>query len=243
MKKKVVLIAAVILVSLGLLSVSKIVQNKYLSKNGVLTDQKAKDIASKEVNITKETNVKVDDKNNETKQGSEKDTIKDEVKPESQGQTAKTNPESKIATEQKNTVESKIEVKPTETKAQSTEKLGSTKGDITKTPEPKKEPNLIIKDDISGKIILSINISTENKTVGELTMSELDNKGIAYKTTGRGDTIYFTMINNLKARDSGPLSGWCFYVNGSKASISCGAFKLKAGDVVEWKYLKDGVNN
>ena len=243
MKKKVLLIAAVILISLGLLSVSKIVQNKYLSKNGVLSEQKAKDKDPKEVNTSNETNVKEDDKNNQTHQVTGQDTIKDEVKPESQGQTAKTNPESKTLTEQKNAVESKPVVKTTETKPESTEKVDATKDATTKTPEPKKEPNLIIKDDISGKMILSINTSTENKTVGELTMSELDNKGIVYKTTGRGDTIYFTMINSLKARDFGPLSGWCFYVNGSKASVSCGAYKLKSGDVVEWKYLKDGVNN
>ena len=40
MKKKIILIAVVIFVSLGLLSISKIVQDKYLSKKSVSIAQK-----------------------------------------------------------------------------------------------------------------------------------------------------------------------------------------------------------
>ncbi|MEK6264260.1 MAG: DUF4430 domain-containing protein [Clostridium sp.] len=101
----------------------------------------------------------------------------------------------------------------------------------------------MIKDDISSKTILSLHLNTVNRTVGEITLQELDNNGINYKPSGRGKVLYFTMINDLKARDNGPLSGWCYYVNGVKPGVSCGAYKLKSGDVVEWKYLEDGVNN
>jgi hypothetical protein len=230
MKKKIVLIAAVILVSLGLLNISKIVQDKYLNKNIVSIEQKANDKTPKEVNI-KETD--------KLKPGAEKDTHEEAVKPKIKEETLKANVESKTVTEQKNGVDIKTEIK-----APSTANVKDvTKEQVTKSPEPKKEPNFIIKDDISGKIILSINISTENKTAGQVTLNELDKNGISYRASGRGETVYFTMINNLKARDYGHLSGWCYYVNGSKASISCGAYKLKPGDVVEWKYLKDGVNN
>jgi hypothetical protein len=218
MKKKVLLIAAVILVGLGLLSISKIVQDKYISKSSVSTVQRAND-----------------------------KTIKEDVKPKAKEETAKTNVEKPAVTEQKNVVDSKEKIKTTVTKAPSTENVAVTKKvtkeKVTKTPEPKKEPNFIIKDDISGKVILSINISTENETVGRITLRELDNNGISYKASGRGESTYVTMINNLKVRGEGALSGWCYYVNGSKPSVSCGAYKLKSNDVVEWKYLKDGVNN
>lgn len=235
MKKKIVLIAAVILVSLGLLNISKIVQDKYLNKNIVSIEQKANDKTSKDVNI-KETD--------KQEKGAETNTHEETVKPKIKEETLKTNVESKTVTEQKNGVDIKAGAKPTDTKAPSTANVKEvTKEQVTKSPEPKKEPNFIIKDDISGKIILSINISTENKTAGQVTLNELDKNGINYRASGRGETVYFTMINNLKARDYGPLSGWCYYVNGSKASISCGAYKLKPEDVVEWKYLKDGVNN
>ena len=247
MKKKIVLIAAVILVSLCLLNISKIVQDKYLNKNSVLTEQKANDKTPEEVNTAKVVNLKEDDKQKQGQQAAGKDTHKEDVKPKGKDGNAKTNVESKTVTEPKNVVDSKIEVKTTEAKTPSTENVAPekdvTKDQVTRMPESKKEPNFIVKDDISGKIILSINISTENKTVGEITLRELDNNDISYKASGRGEAVYVTMINNLKVREYGAFSGWCYYVNGSKPSVSCGAYKLKSGDIVEWKYLKDGVNN
>jgi len=225
-KKKILLIAVVIFVSLGLLSISKIVQNNYLNKKSVSIDQKASEI-SKEVNI----------KSNE----------KQDVKPIIVETEEKTNVETKKVTDTKIVTENKTEEKAPQTKPNITEKVvvqkEVTKEVVTKIPEPKKQPNLVIKDHISGNIILSTNISTENKTVGEITLSQLDNRGINYSASGRGETVYFTMINSLKARGKGPLSGWCYYVNGSKPGVSCGAYKLKSGDVVEWKYLEDAINN
>ena len=97
-----------------------------------------------------------------------------------------------------------------------------TKEPVAKKPEPTKEPNFTVRDDISGKIILSLYVNTENKTVADITFSALDNSDIGYKSTGRGEVVYFTMINDLKARDSGPLSGWCYYVNGVKSTHASG---------------------
>jgi hypothetical protein len=51
------------------------------------------------------------------------------------------------------------------------------------------------------------------------------------------------MINGIKERSNGPLSGWCYYVNGTRPSVSSGRYKLKSEDKVEWKYLKDGLKN
>lgn len=226
MKKKVILIAVVIFVSLGLLSISKIVQNKYINNKSVSAEQNDNNQVSKEDNV--KTNDKLD------------------VKPTIVETTAKTNVQSKAA-DVKTTVANKTEEKAAKTKPKSTENVvvpkEIPKDPVTKIPESKKQPNLVIKDYISGKIILSININTENKTVGEITLSELDNRSISYSTSGRGETVYFTMINSLKARGRGALSGWCYYVNGSKPGVSCGAYKLKSNDVVEWKYLEDAINN
>ncbi len=236
MKKKILLIASVIIVCVGLLGVSKIVQDKYLNENTALTQQKDNDNTPKEDKVKEEDKIEQEAKEEIAKA----EIVKEEVKPTSQ--PAKTKVESSIAKEQNITVDSKTEVSTTNT--QSTEKAKVvTKAEPIKAPEPKAEPNFIIKDDISGKVILSINVSTENKTAGEVTFSELARSGISYKASGRGDAVYFTMINGLKARDFGPLSGWCYYVNGVKSSISSGAYKLKESDVVQWRYLEDGVNN
>lgn len=236
MKKKIILIAVVIFVSLGLLNISKIVQDKYLNKKSVSVEQNDNKQTSKQVNV------KADVKTDVVKP----DVVKSDEKPVNVEAPANKDVQSKAVTEVK-TATDKAEENVVQTKPKSTENVvltkEITKEEVTKIPEPKKQPNLVIKDDITGKIILSININTENKTVGEITLSELDNRGISYSASGRGETVYFTMINNLKARGAGPLSGWCYYVNGSKPGISCGAYKLKSSDVVEWKYLKDGTNN
>lgn len=219
MKKKILLMAVVIFVSIGLLSISKIVQEKYLNKDTVSTQQK--DLVKKPIEVTP----------------------KEDVIAKDTSETPKTNVEIKPETDKK----TEVDVKAAVTKATTAENTTTTKdvpkAPIAKAPEPKKEPNFIVKDDISGKTILSIYVSAENKTVAQVTFSELDNKGVSYKASGRGEVVYFTMIDSLKARDAGPLSGWCYYVNGSKSSVSSGAYKLKSGDVVEWKYLEDGVNN
>ena len=182
---------------------------------------------------------------------------KQEVKPIIEESAAKTNVQSKTVTDETNVADNKTVEKAPQVKPNSTEnvvvpkqvtkeivkEVVKTTPEPKKIPEPKKTPNLVIKDNISGKIILSINVNTENKTVGEITLSELNNRGINYSSSGRGETVYITMINNLKARGNGALSGWCYYVNGTKPGVSCGAYKLKSSDVVEWKYLEDAINN
>ena len=223
MKKKILLMVVVIFVSIGLLSISKVVQDKYLSKDSV-SEQK-NDLVQKPKDVTP----------------------KEDVVTEGRVETTNPNIEVKPVTEKETEVVVKEDVKTTVTKAPGIENIAPTKDvpkvPVIKTPEPKKEPNFIVKDDISGKTILSIYVSTENKTVAQVTFSGLDKNSISYKATGRAEVVYFTMIDSLKARDAGPLSGWCYYVNGTKSSVSCGAYKLKPGDVVLWKYLEDGVNN
>jgi hypothetical protein len=230
LKKKILLVATVILISVGLLGITKIVQDKYLNKNTDSVLQEEKDSKSEEV-VVKEKDIQ---KQTGKEEADKVQVVKEDVKPVVKEQETK----------------AVVENKTTDTKTTSTENVIVAKKAVpvkkevvpVKT-EPKKEAKLIIRDEISVKTILSINVNIENSTVADITRNELDNKGISYRTTGRGETTYFTMINGLTARGDGALSGWCYYVNGDKPGVSCGAYKLKTGDVVEWKYLKDAVNN
>ncbi|MBP1744241.1 MAG: hypothetical protein H6Q58_1219, partial [Firmicutes bacterium] len=102
-------------------------------------------------------------------------------------------------------------------------------------------PNFKVYDSVSGAFLASLAVDiSDGDTVAEVTMSALDGD---CRATGSGDSIYFSRIMGLSEKSAGPMSGWCFYVNGQKPGLSAGAYKLKAGDVVEWKFLKDGTNN
>ncbi|SFB55738.1 protein of unknown function [Cohnella sp. OV330] len=56
---------------------------------------------------------------------------------------------------------------------------------------------------------------------------------------GSGAAVYVEGIDNLYEFDKGAKSGWLFRVNGDFPGKSAGAYKLKAGDVVEWLYTLD----
>lgn len=229
MKKKILLIAVVIFISIGLLSISKVVQDKYLK--GDIAVEQSKQLAEKS---------KVDSTQKDVLEDADSKTNKPIV-------TNKSEVDEKTEIDKKAETQPKEDSKPIEKKVPSKENVTPAKdvpkAPTIKVPEPKKDPNFTVKDDVADKVILSINSNIENKTVAQVTFDALDRNSISYKSTGRSEAVYFTMIDGLKARDAGPLSGWCYYVNGTKSSVSCGAYKLKAGDVVQWKYLKDGVNN
>lgn len=235
MKKKILLVAAVILISVGLLSISKIVQHKYLNKN-TASSQQSESVSKSEEVVVKENDIQKQRVKEETvKEKVVKEDVKSEVKDKETKAAVENKTTDTKTSSNKNVV---VEKKTVPVKKESVKEVVPVK------TEPKKEAKLVIRDNISGKTILSKNVNSENNTVADITRNELDNKGISYRSTGRGETTYFTMINNLKERgDGNPLSGWCYYVNGVKLGVSCGAYKLKSGDVVEWKYLKDAVNN
>ena len=53
------------------------------------------------------------------------------------------------------------------------------------------------------------------------------------------NSVYVQGINYLYEFDCGELSGWIFLVNGKQTDTSCGKYKLKDGDKVEWIYSLD----
>ena len=65
---------------------------------------------------------------------------------------------------------------------------------------------------------------------------------IDYKTSGfTTKTYYVRGINQIAEKDCGLLSGWVFYINGKSSTAGCSTYKVKNGDVIEWKYTCNGV--
>lgn len=115
-------------------------------------------------------------------------------------------------------------------------------------PIEPKTPNFIVRDMVNNKVILSKHVDYEDITVADLTKKVLDESGLKYRTTGAGATTYFASIAGLTEKKHGPLSGWCYYVKRSgsnafeKPPIGAGSLRYKKGDIVEWKYWSDGIN-
>ena len=109
------------------------------------------------------------------------------------------------------------------------------------TAQKKAAANFTVYDSVSGACLTSLSLDIkEGDTVAAVTMKALDGN---YRATGSGDSVYFAKIMGISEKSAGPMSGWCFYVNGQKPGLSAGSYSLKAGDTVEWKFLKDGTNN
>ncbi len=111
---------------------------------------------------------------------------------------------------------------------------------VTK-PAQKEADNFIVYDSASGTYLTSLYVKIiDGDSVADVTMKALNGD---YRASGSGDSIYFSKIMGISEKSAGAMSGWCFYVNGQKPGLSAGSYKLKSGDAVEWKFLKDGTNN
>jgi hypothetical protein len=107
--------------------------------------------------------------------------------------------------------------------------------------ENKKTVSFSVYDAVSGKSLAAMTVEiSDGETAADVTMKALDGD---YRASGSGESIYFSKIMGIAEKSAGPLSGWCFYVNGQKPGISSGSYKVTDGDSVEWKFLKDGANN
>ncbi len=62
---------------------------------------------------------------------------------------------------------------------------------------------------------------------------------IQFENDGNASYVYISGINYLYEFDYGDLSGWVYTVNGERPSVGAGAYKLKDGDVIEWRYTLD----
>jgi hypothetical protein len=61
--------------------------------------------------------------------------------------------------------------------------------------------------------------------------------GITFEFTGSGETAFLTQIDDLKNEGGGKeKKNWQYWVSGSYADKSFGAWKLNSGDCVLWKF-------
>lgn len=226
MKKKIISIVAVIVFCIGLFSLNSIIHKKYdakLQKNVSLAKQNNKRKTSDKNNTAGE----VSKSEAATKANSEVKTNTSSAN-EVKTQTASSSTNNNVATPQKSKTETTPQTTPATTK--------------TSEPSPTQQVNFTIVDDVHNATILSTHGNFSGDSVGSITMKLLDAKGIKYRATGSGNSIYFSSINGVKERDAGPTSGWMYYVNGEKLNVGCGQYIPKQGDNIVWKYVKDGLS-
>lgn len=216
MKKKVVLIALVILICSVLGIIAKNYQNKLTQQNTQVTTNKEKEDAKNDSSKTEE---------NSNSTLSNTPTPKDSSKATSStstGASKSTTPTSKNVTNQPAVENNKSVIINEQTQSKSTSPA-----------------NFFIIDNVNNRTVYSSNEIFSGKTVEWVTNNVLSAKNIPYDNRGG----YYAMIANLEERGAGAKSGWCFYVNGSKLSVGSSSYTLKSGDKLEWKYWVDALNN
>ncbi|NEZ46399.1 DUF4430 domain-containing protein [Clostridium niameyense] len=222
MKKKIVLSLMVILISIGTILGAKSVEKSMINPN-----DNNRQISTQRKNTT------VKDKNEKKQENKENNNLNSTQENKSSKKSNKTStntqPKQKSDNVSKENNNSKEKSSP------------QSKNNNNISENKTQTPNILIQDETTGKTITSTYIDfSNNPSVGEVTIKVMQGR---YEATGYGDNIYFSSIAGINEKSKGPLSGWCYYVNGVKASKSAGAYKLKAGDSLIWKFVKDGVNN
>ncbi len=81
-----------------------------------------------------------------------------------------------------------------------------------------------------------------DSTVWTVLQKALDEKDMDYEYTysKASNDLYVTSIDGVKTGANGPMSGWMFTVNGKFLQDSANKVKVVEGDIIEWKYTKDG---
>ena len=77
---------------------------------------------------------------------------------------------------------------------------------------------------------------SNGETVYDILREAAVKNKIHLETNGNADTTYVEGINNIYEFDFGDLSGWTYFVNGSRLSLGCGEYKLAPNDKIEWVY-------
>lgn len=225
-KKKILVILIAIFLCSGMFFISEMVKYSSSSKTAQTSESEVKDSSSEATDSEKSTN---DNKE-----------ITNDTEDVSKSDTKNTQQDSDKSIENKNaTVDTKEKIEATQQTTTTQEPQQQTQ------PQPKSS-KVIVQNGITGSTILSKSINASNISVGEATTSALDSKGVDYKVTGFGPAMYIASIAGLSEKAEGPTSGWVYYVqkggSGSftKPGVSCGSYKLQDGDVVLWKYIKEG---
>lgn len=237
MKKKLGVLAFVILISVGGMLFSKSftkeqqlkLSTKGLDSSTISEVEEAKDepILDDDQKITLEEGNK--DKLEENKETvNEKDSVENK----------KLQSETKVSEPSK---ESKSDIQSSEIKNNEVKTETKNNANVNpKEPEKKQEPNVRIVNDITGEEIASGYVNIEGQKVETVTRKILSDSGIEPPVVKSG---YFSSIAGLKERSQGKSSGWCYYVNGVKPGIGASDYTLRSGDKLVWKFLLDGISN
>ncbi|MBU3195153.1 DUF4430 domain-containing protein [Clostridium algidicarnis] len=237
MKKKLGVLALVILVSVGGMIFSKSFTKEEQLK---LSTKGLDNTTISEVEESKDNSILDDEKKITVEEEKGKDKIeenKEVVKQQESVENKRSQSETKISEPSK---ESKGEsqngeIKNNEVKTE-TENSTNVK---PKEAEKKQEPNVRIVNDITGEEIASGYVNIDGKSAYDVTVDFLNKNGISKKIKSG----YFSSIAGLEERKPEKTSGWCYYVNGVKPGIGSSAYNLKNGDKLVWKFLLDGINN
>jgi len=229
MKKKLIIVLIMILVCSGLFMLAQKAQSSVIAKKN-----NAETITTSEKSEVKKTS---DNKLETNKAG---EIAKGENKEQSSTTSASANKPSSNS-ETGKSISNQTTTKKPVTAAPVT---NPSTPEAAVTPTPSKESNFFIIDEVNNKTLLEKNIDFDNVTIDFITCKLLKEAGISYGNDDEGTTTsYFYSIGGLTERKAGPLSGWCFYVNGKKPGMGTGGYIYHRGDVVTWKYKKDAVNN
>lgn len=244
MKKK----KSVVLLLLGIISLSLVI---YFGSNAIkkslneptnsTTVADNKSVEQKEEGTEK----KQDDSKDKTEANDSKakDTNKQEVSKETSDEkdnkqsTTTNNNTSAIANSNDNA--KKAEVKATDKGQTSVSKSSETDSkNQTENNKPTQTINFTISNATNGQVLFSASVTFDGSTTLESYMNTL--------LTGKPHKIsdgYVSMMFNLKERGMGPLSGWVYYINGVKPGYGIKDYSPKPEDKIQWKYVKDGINN
>ncbi|GIW49283.1 MAG: hypothetical protein KatS3mg079_759 [Caloramator sp.] len=223
MKKKLLLIVVMLILSVTAISFAGSLQNR-LQKSAV-------------------DNIEVNNKDgNKVEQ---KDQNEDKVEENSVKDKSQDNDSAVVKQKQSKSSEAKKEESKNSTNSLNKNKESKNKTEKNNVSKNNKsttlKPNVFIIDTINNKVIYKGYVDINSKTAGDVTLKVLIDNKISYRAKGTGGSIYFSSIAGLKERDYGANSGWCYYVNGVKPSVGAGSYTLKDGDVLEWKFLEDGL--
>ncbi|QQY80150.1 uncharacterized protein DUF4430 [Keratinibaculum paraultunense] len=186
------------------------------------------------------------EKNNkiELKESTKNVEVEDEEKEEN---TIEVENEESSATEDKESPKSTTKEessKPSTTNTTEVKKekeaTSKTEKDSTSTPVVNKKPTVTITivgpEDVGTILGLTEVELNDGDTVFDVLKRVVKDKGIQMEYKGRKSSVYIRGIHNIYEFDRGPESGWVYRVNGKVPQVSCGAYKLKDGDKIEWLY-------
>jgi hypothetical protein len=86
------------------------------------------------------------------------------------------------------------------------------------------------------KRFTSINWSESMTVLDALRSADEHPRGIELEVRGSGEMALVTRIDDLENGGGDPPAYWTYEVNGKKADRSAGAYQLKSGDVVNWRF-------